>query len=413
MGRSEAAVLCRRPAVTTNRRPRGPRDTARLALGARRRSARALGGPADGPAPGSVHARGGGGPDRRDRTLGRTGALAAARDGPRRPRRHLRERRVPVPGDPGHPRPRGRRRAAGGRRPVDPGPARLGRAGPIRRPTRPAAVGPRATHLAAEDDGRRYQAARHLADLFDRYAVHRPEMVRAWSSGDDVGPDLAPIGAGHAWQPPAWRALREDARRAQHRGAARPRRAPPGRRRGRPRPARAAVGVRAVRPAGQLPRGPGGLAGPRDVHLFLRHPSPVLWERVAALHRDEPPHRGPRAADPTAELPHHPLLRSWGRDAREMQTVFAALGAPPAPSAGPTPDDAARGGGRRRRRCCTVCRPTCGRTGGRPAHRQAVPATAARGWTPPTVRSRCTPPTAACGRSRSCATRSCTCSPTP
>ena len=194
----------------------------------------------------------------------------------------------------------------------------------------PRVWGPAQTHLAADGDGRRYQAARHLADLFDRYAVHRPAMVRAWSTGDDVGPDLEPIGSGHAWQPRAWRALREmlDVPSTAERlvDAAR-------------RlaadevvldlPDRLSVFGLSALPASYL-EVLAALAGPRDVHLFLRHPSPVLWDRVAARHREEPPARGPRQADPTAELPHHPLLRSWGRDAREMQTVFAALGAPPA-----------------------------------------------------------------------------------
>ena len=49
-----------------------------------------------------------------------------------------------------------------------------------------------ATHLGAtagsEDphrQARRFAVVRHLADLFDRYALHRPEMVRAWSAGRD------------------------------------------------------------------------------------------------------------------------------------------------------------------------------------------------------------------------------------
>ena len=43
------------------------------------------------------------------------------------------------------------------------------------------------------------------------YAVHRPEMVRAWhaagASGDgDVGPDAtSPIDPVHGWQPQLWR----------------------------------------------------------------------------------------------------------------------------------------------------------------------------------------------------------------
>jgi exodeoxyribonuclease V gamma subunit len=194
----------------------------------------------------------------------------------------------------------------------------------------PRLWGPARSHLAAADDGRRYQAARHVADLFDRYAVHRPAMVRAWSAGRDLGPDLRAIGAGHAWQPRAWRALRETlgvpstaerladaARRLADDEVALD------------LPARLSVFGLSALPASYL-EVLVALAGPRDVHLFLRHPSPALWERIEHLHRQRPPHRGPRVDDPAAALPHHPLLRSWGRDAREMQTVFAAVGAPSA-----------------------------------------------------------------------------------
>ena len=68
------------------------------------------------------------------------------------------------------------------------------------------------------------------------------------------------------------------------------------------------------------------LAAHRDVHLFLLHPSPALWEKVAG----RPRHGAPairRADDPTAGLAANRLLASWGRDAREMQLVLAAAGA--------------------------------------------------------------------------------------
>ena len=41
------------------------------------------------------------------------------------------------------------------------------------------------------------------------------------------------------------------------------------------------------------------LARHRDVHLWLPHPSPVLWQRVAQVAEGVPARR----ADPTAELP--------------------------------------------------------------------------------------------------------------
>ena len=41
-----------------------------------------------------------------------------------------------------------------------------------------------AAHLAV-DRSRRFAAVRHLAGLFDRYALHRPGLIRAWSAGED------------------------------------------------------------------------------------------------------------------------------------------------------------------------------------------------------------------------------------
>src|SRR4051794_14448346 len=58
-------------------------------------------------------------------------------------------------------------------------------------------------HALAEP-ANRFATARHLAGLFDRYALHRPELVREWAAGADGGvPDDA------AWQPPLWRRLRD------------------------------------------------------------------------------------------------------------------------------------------------------------------------------------------------------------
>jgi exodeoxyribonuclease V gamma subunit len=62
------------------------------------------------------------------------------------------------------------------------------------------------------------------------------------------------------------------------------------------------------------------LAVGRDVHVFMLHPSPALWERLAE--------RGVsvtrRREDPTAALPANRLLASWGQDSREMQLVLGA-----------------------------------------------------------------------------------------
>jgi exodeoxyribonuclease V gamma subunit len=56
-------------------------------------------------------------------------------------------------------------------------------------------------------DRRAWGLARELADLLDRYALHRPAMVRAWSDGHDAGPAGDDIDPSQRWQPRLWRAL--------------------------------------------------------------------------------------------------------------------------------------------------------------------------------------------------------------
>ncbi|HET7486691.1 MAG TPA: exodeoxyribonuclease V subunit gamma [Acidimicrobiales bacterium] len=186
-------------------------------------------------------------------------------------------------------------------------------------------LAPLAAHLGrggaeAGDDrrGRRLSVVRHVADLFDNYGVHRPAMVRAWMAGDDghLPPDLA-------WQAALWRKLRisigtpSPAERLE--GAC-------ARLRDEPSvaalPARLALFGLTRLPASYLDvlR---ALAAGRQIHLFLLHPSPALWKEVAA-HPQRAAGVVRRSADATAALPAHPLLRTWGRDAREMQLVLTA-----------------------------------------------------------------------------------------
>ena len=179
-------------------------------------------------------------------------------------------------------------------------------------------LAPLAAHLGgagADADAcrraRRLSTVRHIADLYDRYAVHRPAMLRAWAEGGDDG-----------WQAELWRRLRA--------------------RIGEPSPAErlddACARLRADPALVDLParvslfgltRLPASyldvlhaLAVERDVHLFLLHPSAELWARIAAFTRDRPPIVR-RDEDATAALPQNPLLASWGQDAREMQLVLA------------------------------------------------------------------------------------------
>lgn len=173
----------------------------------------------------------------------------------------------------------------------------------------------------AERVGRRFGAVRHVADLFDRYGVHRPDMVRGWREGEDTGPDGGALQARHRWQPQLWRALRERvglpsfAERVD--AAARTIREEPDRLDLPPR--LALFGLTAI-PATYLAM-VAAIAEHRDVHLLFLHPSPDLWDRVSAVTGRSRQRLWSREDDPTRELARNPLLGSWGRDARELQLV--------------------------------------------------------------------------------------------
>ena len=186
------------------------------------------------------------------------------------------------------------------------------------------------TYLGAPEDAmrrsRRLSAVRHLAGLYDRYALHRPAMLEAWSAGrdtDGVGGG-GPLPAGAAWQAELWRRLRariglpgpaERRARACARVAEDPAVLD--------LPPRLALFGLTRLPTGhhQILR---ALAVGRDVHLFLLHPSPALWDAVGVADETGPALR--RAADRTNELSRNRLLASWGRDAREMQLVLGSAG---------------------------------------------------------------------------------------
>jgi exodeoxyribonuclease V gamma subunit len=167
-----------------------------------------------------------------------------------------------------------------------------------------------ANHLGDTADetrrGRRFASVRHAAELFDRYALYRPEMLERWAAGDGTG-----------WQAELWRRLRDrlpvpgPAERAHAACAAL--RAGPGLV---DLPSRLALFGLTRLPAGRL-EVLRALAAHRDVHLFLLHPSPALWERLKA----HPP-VARRRDDETATVPSNPLLASWGHDSRELQLVL-------------------------------------------------------------------------------------------
>ncbi|HEX5621729.1 MAG TPA: exodeoxyribonuclease V subunit gamma, partial [Solirubrobacteraceae bacterium] len=151
---------------------------------------------------------------------------------------------------------------------------------------------------------RRFASVRHVAELYDRYALYRPEMLEEWAAG-----------GGDHWQAELWRRLRERLAvpgPAERGGTAcRALRADPGLV---DLPPRLALFGLTRLPAGHL-NVLRALAAHRDVHLFLLHPSPALWERL----RDHPPVKRRRDVVRMAE---NPLLASWAHDSRELQLVL-------------------------------------------------------------------------------------------
>ena len=173
---------------------------------------------------------------------------------------------------------------------------------------------------------RRLSSVRHVAELFDRYAIQRPAMVRAWASGRDTDASGRDLPADARWQPQLWRRLRDAVGvpdpAARLEDACARLRAEPGLAELPPR--LSLFGLTRL-PAATL-QVLGALAEHRDVHVFALHPSPALWERVAATIAAGRAVR--RADDPTRFLPANRLLASWGQDARELQLVLGTAGAP-------------------------------------------------------------------------------------
>jgi len=184
--------------------------------------------------------------------------------------------------------------------------------------------------------GRRLTLARRLADLLVDYARQRPEVVLAWSADDRTASDVAPD---LTWQPELWRCLldrvpgTDPARRVE--GAVAALRADPA---AVDLPPRLSVFGPTRLPEDEL-RVLRALAAHRDVHLWLVHPSPALWEKVAAYDAGSSvgdagtgPDGGP-AARRRADLPtlaRHPFLASTARDAVELQLRLAGTGSPEA-----------------------------------------------------------------------------------
>jgi exodeoxyribonuclease V gamma subunit len=158
---------------------------------------------------------------------------------------------------------------------------------------------------------RRFGTARHLADLFDRYGVHRPAMVTRWANGDDVDGQGRPLAPDMVWQAALWRLLRTSI------GIPSPaERLEPALERLRAAPHLVDLPPRIslfglTRLAPSVLRALDAISQTRDVHLMLLHPSPVLWSQVDS-------------GQGTATNARNPLLTTWGKDARELQLAIGA-----------------------------------------------------------------------------------------
>lgn len=172
--------------------------------------------------------------------------------------------------------------------------------------------------------GRRFATARHIADLFDGYGRQRPAMLAGWARGDDGDGAGGAVPADMAWQPRFWRSVRERV------GVSHPAemldtiagrlRADPGLA---DLPERLSV-FGPTRITESFRRVMAALAVHRDVHVFVPHPSPALWDAMTealAARSNDSARRDERAVPAIA----HPLLASLSRDVQELQAAIAPL----------------------------------------------------------------------------------------
>jgi exodeoxyribonuclease V gamma subunit len=187
----------------------------------------------------------------------------------------------------------------------------------------PARFGPLAT---LPDGATWFGRALRVAQLFDHYAVRRPDLLLDWAGDRAVDAVGAPLGDADRWQFALWRAARD--------------------RLGVPSPPELVAGVLPGVRAGTadlalpprlavfglttLPYGApfldllDAVATHRDVHVFLLDPSAPASARVRAAVLDDEHSPVPRRADDrTDAVVAHPLLRSWGRPYRERTVLLA------------------------------------------------------------------------------------------
>lgn len=190
--------------------------------------------------------------------------------------------------------------------------------------------------LQTARQARRYAVARRLAGLFASYARERPAMLTDWESGGATDGHGRPLDSDLTWQPPLWRRVLTEV--ADRTGTTESPSA---------RHARVVAELRSGTVEFDVPHRLNlfghtrlsatdldlitALGTTRDVHLWLPHPSPALWDTLAAHRR---PHPIARSDDDSARHSAHPLLATLGRDIRELEQTLLAAGIDDTP----TPD---------------------------------------------------------------------------
>lgn len=171
--------------------------------------------------------------------------------------------------------------------------------------------------------------ARHIADLFDRYATRRPDLLVQWHLGHDVDATGRPLAEYHRWQPHLWRLVRARI------GLPSPAERLPDlvqRLRSHPEvdqlhlPPRLAMFAMTALPGGSpFLAMVDALAVQRDVNLFFLDPSSAASSKLRATTSGEalPNNHRPASGDVTDPVD-HPLLRSWGRPSSERTVLLAA-----------------------------------------------------------------------------------------
>ncbi len=191
----------------------------------------------------------------------------------------------------------------------------------------------------------RWGRARRVADLFDRYIYHRPEMIRRWTGGDDVDSTGRPLAGRDAWQAYLWRLVRA-------------RIATPSPAETRPERLRAlrdgdcpaeVPGRVCLFGLSTLPGGAGflelaeALGATRDVHLLFRDVSPAASRKVvsavSAGRVSVPGLPGPVLGGGSLDVATHPLVVSWAEPSLATAAILAGHLASPAGPAAVSPSN--------------------------------------------------------------------------